>query len=310
MLEKKLWPAIILLLFSVQVSADIFGRDDRKWPETGSLSEEQSRSVAVGVLTSLVAENGRGSFDIFADKMSDYVCSNERFSSEPSISYACTGFLIAPDLLVTAGHCVTNHEEVFYSQEGYCPVYAWVFDYVQTSNMDAATENIDPSNVFRCKQIIYAVADEEDPLRDFAVIQLDRPTKRKPLALSFSSSQIGDRVSMLGFPMGMPMKHTDNATIVSVQKQVYTTNLDAFQGNSGSPVFNESNEVIGVLVSGSPSEGTFYDSSSKCKRYNYCDDKGHNCKSSHTPKLDTFPPHGSDVEKILHYQDLLQSLLN
>ena len=37
------------------------------------------------------------------------VCESERFSNQPVIA-DCSGFLVAPDLLVTAGHCVQEEK--------------------------------------------------------------------------------------------------------------------------------------------------------------------------------------------------------
>lgn len=48
------------------------------------------------------------------------LCHSERFSSQPS-AVICSGFLVAPDLLVTAGHCIETQDD--------CNKMSWVFDY-------------------------------------------------------------------------------------------------------------------------------------------------------------------------------------
>jgi V8-like Glu-specific endopeptidase len=58
---------------------------------------------------------------------------------------------------------------------------------------------------------------------------------------------------MIGYPCGFPLKYTYNAWITKNESDnpFFTTNLDAFSSNSGSPVFDlESNNVIGILISG------------------------------------------------------------
>lgn len=57
---------------------------------------------------------------------------------------------------------------------------------------------------------------------------------------------------MLGYPSGLPLKATVNVSITSFDNSGgFYTSLDAFQGNSGSPVFDlNTPQVIGVLVSG------------------------------------------------------------
>ncbi|PIP90066.1 MAG: hypothetical protein COW01_09305 [Bdellovibrionales bacterium CG12_big_fil_rev_8_21_14_0_65_38_15] len=48
------------------------------------------------------------------------VCPTEKFAAQNSIA-KCSVFLVAKDLLVTAGHCARSPEE--------CERYAWLFDY-------------------------------------------------------------------------------------------------------------------------------------------------------------------------------------
>ena len=50
----------------------------------------------------------------------DRWCVEERFSTQPALSH-CSGFLIAEDLIVTAGRCMDSMQERKNS--------SWVFDY-------------------------------------------------------------------------------------------------------------------------------------------------------------------------------------
>lgn len=52
--------------------------------------------------------------------------------------------------------------------------------------------------------------------------------------------------------MGLPMKVALNASMQgNTNPQFFYTSLDAFQGNSGSPVFQlDTHKVVGILVSG------------------------------------------------------------
>ena len=47
------------------------------------------------------------------------LCKNEKFLNQPS-GANCTGFLIAEDKLLTAGHCVSFDSD--------CEEFYWVFD--------------------------------------------------------------------------------------------------------------------------------------------------------------------------------------
>ena len=292
-----------------QANADIFGKDDRVNPKFGSLEYKLSKSVAVGVLTSLVENETASSFDLWTDKLSDFMCKEERFVNQPSISYACTGFLVGPDLLMTAGHCSSNYKEVVDSIEGYCESYTWLFDYVQRPNGKVRTQRISKDKLYHCKRIVYAIVDEEGAGKDFALIQLDRPvTKRGYLKLAKKKARVGEPVKMIGAPLGMPLKYTDNAKVLknSPDESTFLTDLDAFQGNSGSPVFNRRNEVLGILIGGTPNEVTYKDKKLQCERYNFCDQNGKNCKKNPDESM----INGSDVEKLFKYRSIINEYID
>ena len=57
---------------------------------------------------------------------------------------------------------------------------------------------------------------------------------------------------MIGHPCGLPQKFADGATVRdNTPKAFFVANLDTYGGNSGSPVFNSSNQAVeGILVRG------------------------------------------------------------
>lgn len=297
--------------------AAIFGKDTRYAIRPQSSSYEVGRSTAVAVLDSLISPNQvkPDTYDLWADPMSDILCSDVKFSKLTSVSYACSGFLIAPDLLVTAGHCMSNTGIVQNEKEMYCEAYGWLFDYqVQTAGT-IQTQQISPDKFYRCKQIVYAVNDQGEPFRDFAIVQLDRPVTDRPfLKISTANLSIQDPVSMIGYPLGGPMTFSGDAIVkhnVS-SRESFITNLDAFDGNSGSAVFNSQNEVVGILVGGTPVVSYFDDPLSKaCYRYNVCDDNGENClvpDSAPVPGVNwPYPTAGSQVQRIQSVLDVLKN---
>ena len=300
--------ALVFVIFITKTRGDIFGTDDRYYPRVGSQEEHLAKSVAVALLTSLYEKKENGNYKVYHDNISDFMCKDERFSMEPNLAYACTGFLVGPDLLLTAGHCSTNYDEIFNVNDLYCDSYAWMFDYRSTAESAVNLSDVSPDTIYECKEIIYAVSDTDEPYRDFALIRLDRlVVGRDYLKMATADVIDGDSVTMLGSPMGMPTKFTGNAQVLEniESKNSFTTNLDAFIGNSGSPVFNDLGEVVGILVSGSPSDATYKDPVLSCERYNYCDEDGNNCMSSETSTLDGNFRNGSDVQKLSKYRDLI-----
>lgn len=296
---------LCFLLINTSVQAAIFGADDRVSISKSSPEYPLSRSTAVAVLSSNIEESSGRSFRLLVDKLSDYLCTTQRFSHQPSLSYACSGFLVGPNLIATAGHCMVNTGESRNETETYCKAFSWLFDYTEDLN----TDRVPRENLYRCKRIIYAVKDEKAPFRDYALVELDRPVKnRKPLKLSVTNVKPTDRFTMIGYPLGLPAKLARNARVLvnNKNRESFLTSLDAFEGNSGSAVFNQRNEVVGILVGGTPSRSTI--TNGRCEIYNKCNENGGNCLLPDKNPSQIFPGYqgvGSEVQRIAPLQSLL-----
>lgn len=168
-------------------------------------------------------------------------CSSERFSHQQSVA-ECSGFLVSPTHLVTAGHCVRQIED--------CQRYVWVFDYQLGSENESSVGKIPNSEIYACKNIVKSKLTLFTK-QDWAVIELDRPvTQRRPLALSKSSPARGSELIVIGTPSGLPLK-VASGQVRSIHRNYFRTNLDTFGGNSGSPVFNATTKLVeGILVRG------------------------------------------------------------
>src|SRR5690606_7912461 len=97
------------------------------------------------------------------------LCSDQRFAAQVTPG-SCSGFLVGPDVLVTAGHCVSNQKK--------CEDKFWVFGFTRE---EAADLTLSGENVYKCSQVLYQVLNQGDK-NDYAVIKLDRPVEgREPL---------------------------------------------------------------------------------------------------------------------------------
>lgn len=295
----------LILIFAFQAQAAIFGADQRSYITDKSPYIDLARSTAVAVLSTNFEITSPGKIKLGMDSMEGLICSEEKFSKDPSISYACTGFLVAPDLLVTAGHCAVNVGESRHETETYCQAFQWLFDYRVDKDGKFDALNVPTENLYKCKQTVYAVREEKAPFRDFAIVQLDRPvTGRTPLKLSRQSVLTGEKLMMIGHPLGTPAKLSPWSRILmnNSERESLIATLDAFEGNSGSPVFNKKKEVVGILIGGTPSNSLIEDPKGrKCSIYNRCDLKAQNCT---VPDTDTkvfpgFQATGSEVQRIL-----------
>lgn len=273
-----------------------------------------ARATAVAVLSTNFVRTASTTIDLSVDDSRDLLCDDVKFSSEPSLSYACTGFLVAPDLLVTAGHCMVNTGEVRSEKEKYCEAFSWLFDYRAGENGDTQTKNLSSANLYGCKEIIYAVREEAPPYRDYALVRLNRDVlDREPLVLSKSEVAPFEKVHMIGYPLGQPAKLSRDAFVLfdNPKAQSFVTNLDAFEGNSGSPVFNSRNEVVGILSGGTPVESLRTDTKLSCDRYNACDELGNNCErpDHDLSSIPEFQKTGSIIQRIEPVQKLIETLL-
>jgi len=198
------------------------------------------------------------------------LCTGERYRNQLSIG-SCSGTLIAPDLVLTAGHCASRQD---------CSGDFYIFGY-QLDSPDTVIEEFPKSATYACQEVV-ARSNTDD--LDYAVIRLDRPVAdRTPVALSRRKPQIGDSAYVLGFPSGLPLKFDGPAEIRIVKKNYFGANFDTFAGSSGSGIFTkDSDELIGVLARGGKDYD--YDRASHCYRVHHC--PGDDCDGEEATSLD------------------------
>lgn len=167
-----------------------------------------------------------------------HLCDKERFFHQPFVA-TCSGFLVAPDIMVSAGHCFDSRDM--------CTKHNWVFDFkVDHENQGSVT--VPSTSVYKCKEILEMKLTRE---LDYAIVRLDRPvTDRSPVKIG-KEIKVGAPVVLIGHPSGLPQKIADNAVIKSATNLEFKATVDAFQINSGSAVFHaNTGELLGILVRG------------------------------------------------------------
>lgn len=215
---------------------------------------------------------------LISDEWDVNLCKDEKFSNQPVLS-DCSGFLVGEDILVTAGHCMTDEGVTVKGYTNHeCSYYDWIFDYETNKDGIFDGKNLSSENIYKCKKIIFATLTDND---DFAVIQLDRKvTGRKALTFRTTGEvKNKDSIFVIGHPSGLPKKFSDGAKVINnTNKEYFTTNLDTFGGNSGSPVFNEKTlEIEGILVRGRTDYRDSFFEGKSCLRVNTCKENGKNC---------------------------------
>ena len=283
---KILLKRVILLIAGVLIIAQpshskikienkvIYGQDGRveidHYPDASFV--KKGNAVAIRVITKELTPltSSYYSFPDIPIQDTRKLCDGIAFNDQPTPG-DCTGFLVGPKTLVTAGHCMRNLGE--------CEKYSWVFNFKSNSTAFEDTQ------IYSCKSIIsqkYTNIDYD--FDDFAVIELDREVEAAtPLEFRKEGSITKNTpLVVIGHPSGLPMKAADGAVVKAEGKTVlneslkrrphfFAANLDTFGGNSGSPVFNQTTGLVeGILVKGR--QDYKFDSNYNCNRLNYVED--------------------------------------
>ncbi|MGE0764755.1 MAG: serine protease [Bdellovibrionales bacterium] len=267
-----------------KVSAKVvYGRDDRldlhqvdvRWKQLASATAALIRNNRVNPRPGQMYAIKSGNFG------RDYnLCENEPFRDQGTSAF-CSGFLVGPDLMVTAGHCIRSSTD--------CTETAVVFGFGIHEAGQPTPEQLPASQVYRCFSVVKTVVSPTDGV-DYAVIRLDRPVRNvTPLTIRSSAGtvDVGTELAVIGHPVGLPTKVAGGAIVRTVNAGFLIASLDTYGGNSGSAVFNVSTgEVEGILVRGE----TDFKYQGSCRVSNTCDQNG--CR-------------GEDVTRIEHVRAAL-----
>jgi len=235
----------------------IYGVDNRQdlYEVTAAKVKKAAQSVVALVKKADLTQNANGTYKLATSSyQQDYqLCGSEPFVNQP-LGCFCSGFLVAPDVIATAGHCVKSKQDLAGMR--------FVFDFRMADAQDATT-TFPESNVYSGSDVIARALANDGT--DYALVRLDRPvTGRKPVPFR-TAGKIPSTAGLfvIGHPCGLPQKYAPGAKVRdNTPTPFFVANLDTYGGNSGSPVFNASDyKVEGILVRGENdfvSNGTCY----------------------------------------------------
>ena len=178
------------------------------------------------------------------------LCPGEKFENE-KVGAFCSGSLVGEDLIMTAGHCITD--------QAACDGTRFVFGFKVDAAGGTGPGTVAKSEVYSCKSIVTRYLSGEDGTSpqlgaDYALVKLDRKvTGHTPLKINRSGSiSVGTKLFVIGHPSGLPVKVAAESKVRSASQTGYfVADLDTFGGNSGSAVFNlRTKKIEGILVRG------------------------------------------------------------
>lgn len=276
-----------------QVKPDvIYGSDDRLdlyQVDDTKLRAAADATVALFSASDVTLAGGKAKLAVTPYGSGMGLCPDEPFYSQVNGAF-CSGSLIAPDIIMTAGHCVRSASA--------CQGTKFVFGFGVTAKNVMPT-SVAASDVYSCQKMI--AREEVGTGADYALIKLDRAVAgHKPLALNKTGVIAnGTPVLVIGHPAGLPTKIAGGAKVRDASPNGYfIANLDTYGGNSGSAVFNATNLLVeGILVRGEVD----YVSRGSCRVSNQCADAA--CRGEDVTKLSAVLPHipGRAAEEVSSY---------
>lgn len=215
-------------------------------------------------------------------------CDSEPFVNQPTQAF-CSGFLVDKDVLVTAGHCVKAMD---------IKDMRIVFGY-QLGENKVPQNQFSSQDVYKIKEVLEV---NNAGGNDWGVVRLDRATSRPVPAIRRGETPLATNLTVIGYPLGLPLKIAEGGTVFAYEGSMLKTNLDAYHGNSGSPVFNTDSiqrgkpMIEGILVNGADDA---YITQEGCKVSMQCKNdsfrEGRKCSGEYVTKISLVVADDSDV---------------
>ncbi len=266
----------------------IYGSDDRLDLFQVSSLDWQNRAASTVALvqkTKVIAQPNGYQLQTSHYGKSQNLCAAEPFFDQVTAAF-CSGSLITPDIIMTAGHCIRTQSS--------CLNTKFVFNFSYKA-MTYDPRFVEEDDVYSCRTLIHSELNSTTD-SDFALVQLDRAVLgRKPLTIRQAGRvQDSDTLVVIGHPSGLATKLAAGAVVRSNSPDAYfITNLDTYGGNSGSAVFNEQTGVVeGILVRGE----TDFKYKNGCYISNICDSSG--CRGEDVTRVSEILPYvdAADLE--------------
>ncbi len=180
--------------------------------------------------------------NVFGDNDRVVVKSNDQpYSSIGRLSIgnsSCTAFLVSGDLIITASHCL-------YEENGDLTKTPITFRAGPSGEKPLASSNA---------YIIQSFKNFTNREFDWAILKLDYPIGETLGHISIARGfEINEQIRIAGFSylnqVPYHMYEQKNCSIKEIIGTQFYHNCDSSRGDSGSPILNDKNQLIGIMVS-------------------------------------------------------------
>ncbi|HMI89754.1 MAG TPA: serine protease [Polyangiales bacterium] len=230
------------IIYDADDRHDVYAEPD---PRLRAIAEQATAAI---VLRSEIAIDASGAVSLGATSAQDTydLCADEPFAAQPSAAL-CTAVLVAPDIALTAGHCLTWMS---------CPRLALVFGFNAP-----APDQLGPlhaSDVYGCAEVLALEVSQPGvvPARDYGFVRLERPVDapRQPVQLTREPAPAaGTAVVAIGHGAGLPVKIAGNGLVTDSRAATgdyFLANVDNYGAGSGSGVYDAHGRLIGLATGG------------------------------------------------------------
>lgn len=242
----------------------VYGEDSRREVRADdALSVAQRRAAeataAFFPANRLVPEEG--GFRVSAPTLAqaNRLCEGVPFREQTSASY-CSAVLIAPNRILTAGHCLPVNAETCNGQR---LVFGWTLERGNKLGAD---------DVYGCTRVLRLERDGGEAERpDMALVELDRDVVgREPVPVSFEDLKAGEAVFGAAYPNGIPLKLFDGSIFQPAAGTPYAkAEIDTFSGGSGGPIFSMDGTLRALLIGGE-ADYEWANGPGSCRRLRVC----------------------------------------
>lgn len=259
----------------------LWGADGRRTP-TAPIEQAVAQATAALIAPNdMVRRNDRwrvGPVKLLREGWSD-LCPDEKFQDEPLVA-GCSGVLVSPQWVATARHCVVSVASPRI-------VFGFGFPSPTPLKTESGKRYVEfpAANVFEVVEIL-----RSESWEDWALLRLDRPAGVTPVALDLG--WVDDReaaeLAIVGYPRGLPLKYAAQAWVLPVgaaeDPGVFHASLDAYSGNSGSPIVRHgSGQLVGLLSAGAAD--VVFDQERGCRRSLVCQKDAY-CPGEQVQRID------------------------